>query len=52
MNTTALQMARRLYVVQGVPTSTQRQNIRAWIKSVRFLGENHLLSKKIMKVKL
>ena len=45
MNTTALQMARRLFIVRGVPISTQRHNIRSWVRSVRFLGANWLISK-------
>ena len=45
MNTTALSMARRLFIVRGVPTSTQRHNIRSWVRSVRFLGDNWLISK-------
>lgn len=45
MNTQALQMARRLFVVQGVPTSTQRHNMRSWVRSVRFLGDHWLIAK-------
>jgi hypothetical protein len=45
MNTQALQMARRLFVVQGVPTSTQRHNMRSWVRSVRFLGHHWLIAK-------
>jgi hypothetical protein len=44
MNTTALQMARRLFIVQGVPTSTQRHNIRSWVRSVRYLGDKWLIA--------
>jgi hypothetical protein len=51
MKTTVLKRARELWCNQFTPVPVQRHNIRAWIKSVRFLGENHLLSKKIMKVK-
>ena len=47
MNTQALQMARRLFVVQGVPTSTQRHNMRSWVRSVRFLGANWLIAKPV-----
>ena len=47
MNTTALQMARRLFTVRGVPTSTQRHNMRSWVRSVRFLGDNWLISKPV-----
>jgi len=49
MNTTALQMARRLFVIAGVPANTQRHNIRAWVRSVRLLGNNHILAIKITK---
>jgi hypothetical protein len=45
MNTTALQMARRLFVITGVPTSTQRHNIRSWVRSVRHLGNRWLIAK-------
>jgi len=45
MNTTALLMARRLFIVQGVPTHTQRHNMRSWVRSVRFLGDNWLIAK-------
>jgi hypothetical protein len=45
MNTAVLSMARRLFIVQGVPTSTQRHNIRSWVRSVRFLGDNWLIAK-------
>jgi hypothetical protein len=47
MNVQALSMARRLFIVQGVPTSTQRHNIRSWVRSVRFLGDNWLISKPV-----
>lgn len=47
MNTTALSMARRLFIVRGVPTSTQRHNMRSWVRSVRFLGANWLIAKPV-----
>ena len=47
MNTTALSMARRLFIVRGVPTSTQRHNMRSWVRSVRFLGDNWLIAKPV-----
>jgi len=47
MNTQALSMARRLFIVNGVPTSTQRHNMRSWVRSVRFLGDNWLIAKPV-----
>ena len=51
MNTTFLTRVRGLYCVDGVPVSTQRHNIREWIKSIRFLGDKWLLAKPINRVK-
>jgi hypothetical protein len=45
MNTEALSMARRLFQVDGVPSHTQRHNMRSWVRSVRFLGDNWLIAK-------
>jgi len=45
MNTAVLSMARRLFIVQGVPSHTQRHNMRSWVRSVRFLGDNWLIAK-------
>jgi hypothetical protein len=45
MNITALSMARRLFQVAGVPTSTQRHNMRSWVLSVRHLGDKWLIAK-------
>jgi len=45
MNTQALSMARRLFIVDGVPSHTQRHNMRSWVRSVRFLGDNWLIAK-------
>jgi len=50
MKTSTLKRARELWCNSFTPVSTQRHNIRAWIKSVRFLGEHHLLAKKIVKL--
>jgi hypothetical protein len=47
MNTTFLTRVRGLYCVDGVPVSTQRHNMREWIKSIRFLGDKWLLAKPI-----
>ena len=47
MNTTALSMARRLFQIDGVPSHTQRHNIRGWVRSVRHLGDKWLLAKQV-----
>jgi hypothetical protein len=52
MKTSTLKRARELWCNQFTPVHTQRHNIRAWIKSIKYLGEHHLLAKQIMKVKL
>jgi hypothetical protein len=44
MNTQALSMARRLFQIDGVPSHTQRHNIRSWARSVRFLGDRWLIA--------
>jgi hypothetical protein len=44
MNTTALSMARRLFKVEGVPVSTQRHNMRSWVRSVKYLGKKWLIA--------
>jgi hypothetical protein len=44
MNTTALSMARRLFQIDGVPSHTQRHNIRSWVRSVRYLGDKWLIA--------
>jgi hypothetical protein len=44
MNTQALSMARRLFVIAGVPANTQRHNIRSWVRSVRYLGNKWLIA--------
>jgi hypothetical protein len=49
MNTIVLKRARELWCNQMTPVATQRHNIRAWVKSMRFLGNKHLLSIKITK---
>jgi hypothetical protein len=51
MNTAFLTRVRSLYCVEGVPVSTQRHNMREWIKSIRFLGDKWLLAKPISRVK-
>lgn len=41
-DTSMLRMARRLFDHPGVPRSTVRHNIRAWVRSVRRLGAQWL----------
>lgn len=45
MNTTHLRRVRRLFCVAETPRHVQRHNMRAWVKSVRFLGDRWLLAK-------
>ena len=47
MNTAFLTRVRGLYCIDGVPVSTQRHNMREWVKSIRFLGDKWLLAKPI-----
>ena len=49
MNTSILKRARELWCIQSVPREIQRHNLRAWVRSVRFLGDKHLLATKIFK---
>jgi hypothetical protein len=49
MDTTILKRARQLWANPDVPVCIQRHNIRAWVRSVRFLGDKHLLAIKISK---
>lgn len=49
MNTKLLSMARRSFCHAGVPLSTQRHNIRAWARSLRFLGSKWLLAEQVNK---
>jgi hypothetical protein len=49
MNTTMLKHVRTLFVREFVPTSTARHNMRQWVKSVRMLGDKHLLAIKVAK---
>jgi len=50
MNIQALSKVRSLFCVKGVSIQTQRHNCRAWVKSVRFLGDKWLLAKKVQRV--
>lgn len=49
MNIQGLSIARRLFIINGVPTHTQRHNIRSWVRSVRFLGDNWLIAKPVVR---
>jgi hypothetical protein len=49
MNTKLLKHVRALFVHDMVPTSTARHNMRQWVRSVRLLGDKHLLAVKIQK---
>ena len=50
MNTARLRQARRLFNVPGVPAHTARHNARAWVRSVRHLGDKWVLTKIIAHV--
>ena len=50
MKTSLLIRARKNFCVAMVPAHTQRHNMRAWVRSVRFLGDKWLLSKQINRV--
>lgn len=45
MKTTLLRRLRRHFVHDMAPKHTQRHNILAWVRSVRFLGDRWLLAK-------
>lgn len=49
MNTAMLKHVRTLFVHDMVPTSTARHNMRQWVRSVRRLGDKHLLAVKVAK---
>lgn len=49
MNTQALKTVRRLFNVDYVPKEQNRHNQRAWVRSVRILGDRWLLSQKVEK---
>jgi hypothetical protein len=44
MNTHYLRRARRLFDHEGVPRHVVRHNMRAWVRSVRHLGNSWLLA--------
>ena len=47
MNTHALKYVRNLFQTYQAPTQTIRSYQRQWIRSVRYLGDNWLLAKKV-----
>ena len=49
MNTQALKTVRRLFNVDYIPKTQNRHNQRAWVRSVRILGDRWLLSKQVEK---
>ena len=49
MNTDILKHVRTLFIHEMVPTSTARHNMRQWVRSVRRLGDKHLLANKVAK---
>ena len=49
MKTHILKHVRTLFVHDMVPTSTARHNMRQWVRSVRRLGDKHLLAVKVAK---
>ena len=49
MNTAILKHVRSLFVREMVPKSTARHNMRQWVRSVRMLGDKHLLAIKVPK---
>ena len=49
MNTIILKRARAIWCNDLTPVSTQRHNIRAWVRSMRLLGNKHILATKITK---
>jgi len=52
MRTRALKMVRELFAVDYMPRHTQRHNQRAWVKSVRQLGDRWLIAKPLEKQKM
>jgi len=44
MNTTYLRRVRALFANDLTPRRTTRHNMRAWVRMVRILGDNWLLS--------
>ena len=44
MNTKLLTIARRNFCRAYIPTHLQRHNMRAWVRSLRILGDRWLLA--------
>ena len=49
MNTQALKTVRRLFNVDYVPKAQNRHNQRAWVRSVRILGDRWVLYRHVEK---
>ena len=47
MNITKLKYVRQLFMAYDAPPQTIRSYQRQWIRSVRYLGDNWLLAKKV-----
>jgi len=45
--TTKLRLVRQLFLHPDVPVSTARHNMRAWVRSIRQLGNRWLLANPI-----
>jgi hypothetical protein len=49
MNTHYLKLVRKLFSNPMVPTSTNRHNRKAWVKSVKMLDDKWLLKVKVVR---
>lgn len=47
MNSSMLRIARKHFCRDYIPRSTQRHNMRAWVRSLRVLGNKWLLAESI-----
>lgn len=47
MNTKALRHVRKMFAHDAAPAAIQRHNMRAWVRSVRLLGDRWLLAKSV-----
>lgn len=47
MNSSMLRIARKHFMREYIPRSTQRHNMRAWVRSLRLLGDKWLLAQKV-----
>lgn len=50
MKTHHLKRARRLFINDTTPRHVQRANIRKWVTSVRYLGEDWLLLRPVSRL--